>query len=106
MGQYANQPDFITNDIATVTPVAANAITAAASLQGSVIYVGTSTSNGEDLQIIPAGAVGIVNGKPKGLPGLAQAITFKNVPQGEWFPVVVDYVLSDATTVTDLISGK
>ncbi len=104
MGQYANQPDFITNDIATVTPVAANAITAAASLQGAVIYVGTS--DGADLQVIPAGAVGIVNGKPKGLPGIAQAITFKKVPQGEWFPVVVDYVLSNATTATDLISGK
>ena len=104
MGQYANQPDFITNDIATVTPVAANAITAAASLHGAVIYVGTSSS--ADLQIIPAGAVGIVNGKPEGLPGLAQAITFKNVPQGEWFPVVVDYVLSNATTASDLISGK
>ena len=101
MGQYANQPDFITNDIATVTPVAANAITAAASLHGAVIYVGTSS--GANLQVIPVGAVGS-NGK--GLPGAAQAITFNNVPQGEWFPVVVDYVLSDATTATNLISGK
>ena len=101
MGQYANQPDFITNDIATVTPVAANAITAAVSLQGAVIYVGTSS--GADLQIIPAGAVG---SSGKGLPGVAQAIIFKNVPQGEWFPVVADYVLSNATTATNLVSGK
>jgi len=103
MGQYANQPDFITNNIATVTPVAANAITAAASLQGAVIYVGTSTETNKDLQVIPVGAVGSTG---KGLPGIAQAITFKNVPQGEWFPVVVDYVLSNATTATNLVSGK
>jgi len=37
MGQYANQPDFITNDIKTVTPVALNALTAADSLNGSII---------------------------------------------------------------------
>ena len=41
-----------------------------------------------------------------GLPTAAQAITFTNVVQGEWLPVVVDYVLSDATTVTDLVAGK
>tara|TARA_R100000541_G_scaffold27671_1_gene36965 strand:- start:1342 stop:1653 length:312 start_codon:yes stop_codon:yes gene_type:complete len=103
MGQYGNQPDFITYDIAAVTPVAANAITPAASLNGSIVYVGTSTDNGQDIQVIPVGATG-TNGS--GLPGLAQAITFKNVQQGEWFPVVVDYVLSNATTATDLISGK
>ena len=41
-----------------------------------------------------------------GLPTLAQAVTFTNVIQGEWFPVVVDYVLSDATTVSNLVAGK
>jgi len=103
MGQYGNQPDFITNDIKTVTPVAAASLTAANSLNGSIIYVGTSTGTNKDLQVIPAGSVG---SSGSGLPGLAQAITFKNVPQGEWFPVVVDYVLSNATTVTNLVAGK
>jgi len=101
MGQYANQPDFITNNIATVTPVLLSALTAANSLHGAVIYVGTSSN--ANLQIIPAGATG---SSGEGLPGAAQAITFVNVPQGEWFPVVVDYVLDDATTATNLISGK
>ena len=41
-----------------------------------------------------------------GLPTAAQAITFTNVIQGEWLSVVVDYVLSDATTVSNLIAGK
>tara|TARA_B110000902_G_scaffold86503_1_gene102683 strand:- start:462 stop:1001 length:540 start_codon:yes stop_codon:yes gene_type:complete len=179
MGQFGNQPDFITNDIQTVTPVLAANLTAANSLNGSVIYVGTSAPG--NLQVIPVGAVGpsvisgfsspgyagsggtgyanavavattggsgagltvdtttlsgavqtiVVNAAgtgylngdlititgggansvfrieaTPGLPTAAQAITFTNVLQGEWFPVVVDYVLSDATTVTNLIAGK
>ena len=183
MGQFGNQPDFITNDIQTVTPVLAANLTAADSLNGSIIYVGTSAPG--NLQVIPVGAVGpsvisgfsspgyagsrgtvyetrtdvgvevlegsigatglkvdfiAVNGEvtsvtvrtqgtgylngdlitiedgnddavfrivaAPGLPTAAQAITFTNVVQGEWFPVVVDYVLSDATTVTNLIAGK
>ena len=171
MGQYANQPDFITNDIQSVTPVAAASLTAADSLNGSVLYIGTSAP-GSTLQVIPAGVVGpstatklvspgyagsggtgylsgsydalggsgtgmtvtvkadqsrngavalitgftsqgsgYLNGDlvtldggdgnavfrvvaSPGLPGAAQAQVFANVPQGEWFPVVVDYVLS------------
>jgi len=185
MGQYANQPDFITNDIQPVTPVAAASLTAADSLNGSVLYIGTSAPG--NIQVIPAGRVGpstvtelvspgyfgsggtgyvtdeydvsggsgigmtvnitAVNGvvtsvdeitsegsgylngdlvtidatisglagdnnavfrvvAAPGLPGTAQAQVFANVPQGEWFPVVVDYVLSDATTVSDIIAGK
>lgn len=182
MGQFGNQPDFITNDIQTVTPVLAANLAATDSLDGSIIYVGTSAPG--NLQVIPVGAVGpsvvtgfsspgyagssgtgyatgagldtiritgngdgnltvdiiAVNGAvtsitvntagagylngdliavndagndavfriiaAPGLPTVAQAITFTNVIQGEWFPVVVDYVLSDLTTVTNLIAGK
>ena len=182
MGQFGNQPDFITNDIQTVTPVLAANLTAADSLNGSIIYVGTSAPG--NLQVIPVGAVGpsVISGfsspgyagsggtgygddefvtadatggsgtgleisytsandmviridsilnpgtgylngdlvtiddgdgnavfrivAAPGSPTAAQAITFENVLQGEWFPVVVDYVLSDATTVTNLVAGK
>ncbi len=184
MGQFGNQPDFITNDIQTVTPVLAANLTAADSLDGSIIYVGTSAPG--NIQVIPVGTVGpsvvtalsspgfagsggsdyedarfnidtiggsgtgltvnftAVNGVVQtvavntagtgylngdlitidpqggdpgvgatfrivaapGLPTAAQAITFTNVVQGEWFSVVVDYVLSDATTVTNLVAGK
>ena len=184
MGQFGNQPDFITNDIKVVTPVLAANLTAADSLNGSVLYPGTSASG--VLQVIPVGVVGpfIVNGLnalnnggtqytdntnlpttttgngtgltvdittlptdiqniltitintagtgyengdfievvesgqgginqarysvqvSAGLPTVAQAIEFKNVPQGEWFPVAVDYVLADLTTVTGIIAGK
>ena len=184
MGQFGNQPDFITNDIKTVTPVLAANLTAADSLDGSIIYVGTSAPG--NIQVIPVGTVGpsvvtalsspgyagsrgtgygdetgnadviplkegsaasglaveytSVNGQvisftitsfgtgylngdlvfidegdsnavfrvvaAPGLPTAAQAITFTNVVQGEWFSVVVDYVLSDATTVSNLVAGK
>ena len=185
MGQFGNQPDFITNDIKAVTPVLAANLTAADSLDGSIIYVGTSAPG--NIQVIPVGTVGpsvisgftspgfnghggtgyedarfnidtaggsgtgltvnftAVNGVVQtvavntagtgylngdlititpqgadpgcdcatfriqattGLPTLAQAVTFTNVIQGEWFPVVVDYVLSDATTVSNLVAGK
>jgi hypothetical protein len=181
MGQYAGQPDFITNDIQPVTPVAAASLTAADSLNGSVLYIGTSAPG--NIQVIPAGRVGpstitgfsspgfvgsngsqyttgtysVLGGSvgsggltvdivanadgeitsiavnnpgsgykngdlitpdngnkdafftvaaSAGLPGTAQAQVFSNVPQGEWFPVVVDYVLSDSTTVSDIIAGK
>ena len=184
MGQFGNQPDFSTNDIQTVTPVLAANLTAADSLDGSIIYVGTSAPG--NIQVIPVGTVGpsvvtalsspgfagsggsdyedarfnidtiggsgtgltvnftAVNGVVQtvavntagtgylngdlitidpqggdpgvgatfrivaapGLPTAAQAITFTNVVQGEWFSVVVDYVLSDATTVTNLVAGK
>ena len=41
MGQYANQPDFITHDIKAVTPIAVGALKATDSLNGSVLYIGS-----------------------------------------------------------------
>ena len=178
MGQFGNQPDFITHDIKPILP--SDDINSDKFLDGSVIYVGTSAAGGK-LNVIPVGAVGpdkisgfsspgytgsggtgyvndvavettggsgagltvdtttlngvvqTIVGNSAGtgylngdlititggganavfrvvatpfLPTAAQAITFTNVVQGEWLPVVVDYVLSDATTVTNLIAGK
>ena len=188
MGQYLNQPDFITHDIKIATPIPSASITSDNSLRGSVIYIGTSTNNEGNIQLIPAGSVGpsvvtgfsspgytgsrgsgygdvvdqpadfiggsgnlpfqvlytAVNGQVvsikvgpadrpgsdgykngdlitidagdvnavfrieavAGLPTSADAITFQNVLQGTWFPVIVDYVISDGTTVSNLMSGK
>ena len=68
---------------------------------------GTGYLNGDLITITGGGANSVfrIEAAP-GLPTAAQAITFTNVVQGEWLPVVVDYVLSDATTVTNLIAGK
>ena len=181
MGQFGNQPDFITHDIKSILP--SDDINSDEFLDGSVIYVGTSAAGGK-LNVIPVGAVGPsvisgfsspgytgsngtlysnnaanvattggsgtgltvdyvadkgviqtivvntagalylngdlitidnVNGPNNavfrivaapGLPTAAQAVSFINIPQGEWFPVVVDYVLATITTVTDLRAGK
>ena len=175
MGQYMNQPDFITHSIKEVTPVAVGSLTAADSLDSSVIYIGGNTGT-QDLEVIPAGAVGpstitgfsspgfvgsngsqyvtgtynvlggsvgsggltvdiVANANGEitsiavnisglgykngdlitpdngnkdafftilaepGLPTQDQAVLFKNPPQGEWFPVPVDYVLSGNTKI-------
>jgi hypothetical protein len=186
MGQFGNQPDFITHDIKSILP--SNDINSDKFLDGSVIYVGTSAVGGK-LNVIPVGAVGpsVISGfsslgypgsngtgyapaaavatttsgsgtgltvditrtsvatgsidytngltlntgaaqgylngdlvtitggdtnaifrivASAGLPTAAQAVSFINLPQGEWFPVVVDYVLATDTTVSDLRAGK
>jgi hypothetical protein len=180
MGQFGNQPDFITHDIKSILP--SDDINSDKFLDGSVIYVGTSAAGGK-LNVIPVGAVGpsvvtalsspgyagsngtgysdngnecfissdgsygglcanftAVNGvvnsvtitdlgagylngdlvtldegdgnavfrvvAAPGPPTLAESVSFINLPQGEWFPVVVDYVLANNTTVTDLRAGK
>ena len=178
MGQFGNQPDFITHDIKSILP--SDDINSDKFLDGSVIYVGTSAAGGK-LNVIPVGAVGpsvisgfsspgytgsggtgyvnavavattggsgagltvdttTLNGAVQtivvnaagtdylngdlitvtggganavfrvvaapGLPTLAESVSFINVIQGEWFPVVVDYVLVNNTTVGNLIAGK
>jgi hypothetical protein len=55
MGQFGNQPDFITHDIKSILP--SNDINSDKFLDGSVIYVGTSAVGGK-LNVIPVGAVG------------------------------------------------
>ena len=55
MGQFGNQPDFITHDIKSILP--SDDINSDKFLDGSVIYVGTSAAGGK-LNVIPVGAVG------------------------------------------------
>ena len=55
MGQFGNQPDFITHDIKSILP--SDDINSEKFLDGSVIYVGTSAAGGK-LNVIPVGAVG------------------------------------------------
>ena len=55
MGQFGNQPDFITHDIKPILP--SDGINSAKFLDGSIIYVGTAPA-GAKLNVIPVGAVG------------------------------------------------
>ena len=60
MGQFGNQPDFITNDIQEITRAngfISDTPSRASFLNSSIIYVGDNTPGGT-LSVIPAGTVG------------------------------------------------
>lgn len=95
MGQFGNQPDFGT-EAATVTTT--DTITFATNVRSSCLYIGT----GGDVKVILSG-VTQADGTP---PTAAEAILFKNIPDGSFLPVIVDYVLLTGTTATDIIAIK
>jgi hypothetical protein len=95
MGQFGNQPDFGT-EAATVTP--SDTIGQATNIKRSCLYVGT----GGDVKVILSG----VTGAGGTLPTASEAVLFKNVPDGSFLPVIVDYVLLTDTTATDIIAIK
>ena len=96
MGQYANQPDFGTfaSDVDT-----SNTISSATNLNSSALFIGT----GGDVKVILAGVVG---SSGSGLPTASEAVTFKNLSNGCFLPVIVDYVLATGTTAADIIAVK
>lgn len=96
MGQYANQPDFGTfaSDVN-----ADDAISSATNLNSSALFIGS----GGDVTVILSGVVG---SSGSGLPTASEAITFKNLSNGCFLPVIVDYVLATGTTAADIIAIK
>ena len=96
MGQFGNQPDFGTE--ATAVDIS-DAISYATNVQASCLYIGT----GGNVKVILSGVTGAGG---SGLPTAAEAILFKNVPDGSFLPVMVDYVLLTDTTATDIIAIK
>ena len=96
MGQFGNQPDFGT-EAAAVT--ASDTISYATNVQRSCLYIGT----GGNVKVILSGVTGVAG---SGLPTAAEAVLFKNVPDGSFLPVIVDYVLLTDTTATDIIAIK
>jgi len=95
MGQFGNQPDFGTEATAID---ANNDISYATNVQASCLYIGT----GGDVKVILSG----VTGAGGTLPTASEAVLFKNVPDGSFLPVIVDYVLLTDTTATDIIAIK
>ena len=88
MGQYGNQPDFGTEAF-VITP--SDTINSTTNLNNCILYVGGT------------GSVKVL------MPGktlLADAITFTNIPDGTFLPIVVDYVLATDTTATAIIGVK
>ena len=96
MGQYANQPDFGTfaSDVTT-----SNDINSTTNLNSSALFIGS----GGDVTVILAGVVG---SSGSGLPTASEAVTFKNLSNGCFLPVIVDYVLATGTTAADIIAVK
>ena len=95
MGQFFNQPDFgtIANDA-----LPTDTISEASNKKSACLYIGT----GGDVKVIMNSKFG-PNGE---LPTAADAIIFKNIPDGSFLPVIVDYVLLTGTTATDIIAIK
>jgi hypothetical protein len=96
MGQFGNQPDFGT-EAAAVT--ASDTISHATNVQAACLYIGT----GGNVKVILSGVTGAAG---FGLPTATEAVLFKNVPDGSFLPVIVDYVLLTDTTATDIIAIK
>ena len=95
MGQFFNQPDFGTEAAAAF---ADDLIKASSNLNSACLYIGT----GGDVKVIMNSKFG-----PDGeFPTASDAITFKNVPDGSFLPVIVDFVLLTGTTATDIIAIK
>ncbi len=96
MGQYAAQPDSGTS-ASEIT--SSNTISSATYLNSSALFIGS----GGNVTVIIAGTVG---SSGSGLPAAGQAVTFKNLSNGCFLPVIVDYVLATDTTAADIIAVK
>ena len=96
MGQYAGQPDFGTfaSDV-----TASDTISSTTNLNSSALFIGS----GGDVTVILSGVVG---SSGSGLPTAGEAVTFKNLSNGCFLPVIVDYVLATGTTAADIIAIK
>ena len=113
--QYTDNNNLSTTTTGNGTGLTVDITTSAEAIQNiltiTINTAGTGYENGDFIEVVESGQGGINQARysvqvSAGLPTVAQAIEFKNVPQGEWFPVAVDYVLADLTTVTGIIAGK
>lgn len=88
MGKFGNQPEFATSAEAIT---ASDTVDGTTNLKQSALYIGT----GGDLSVLMAGERNVAN-----------AIVFKNLPDGVFLPIIVDHVLATGTTAADLIAIK
>ena len=95
MGSFINQPEFGTT-VTVVTP--SDTIGAATNLGGVALYCGV----GGDVKVIIQNKTAAGGG----LPTATEADVFKNVPNGGFLPIIVDYVLATGTSATDILTIK
>jgi 2-methylisocitrate lyase-like PEP mutase family enzyme len=97
MGQYGDQPDFGTTAL-TITPTGSPGVSAGQKLNSAALYIGTGGT-----------LCATVVGSPD-IGAASQNVTvFKNIPNGTFFPVIVDYVWIDddngvSTTCADIVA--
>ena len=92
MGSYHNQPEFATTASA-ITP--SDTMNTTTFLDGSALYVGT----GGNVRVIMKNVEGSISSPDN-------SVTFTNVPDGSFLPVIVDYVISTNTTASGIIAVK
>lgn len=95
MGSFTNQPEFAT-EAKEITP--SNTIGSATNINASALYVGTAG----DVKVILHGT------RPSSGNTLtsADAVTFKNVGNGCFLPVICDYVLATGTGASNIVAVK
>ena len=96
MGQYGNQPDFGTRAV-MIVPTGNAGDTDVPSLNSAALYIGTGGT-----------LVCEVVGGNSGMSG-GQYTIFNNIPDGTFFPVIVNRVWSstnndDITTCSDIVA--
>jgi hypothetical protein len=87
MGTFANSPDFVTS-AKEITP--SDTLDNSTKLKDAGLFVG----NGGTLCVIMTGAA----------PESSNAVTFRNIPDGSFLPIIVDYVLSTGTTCSGILA--
>jgi|TARA_R110001599_G_scaffold23649_2_gene86426 hypothetical protein len=95
MGSFINQPEFATT-VEVITP--SDTISSATKLGGVALYVGTAG----DVKVIIQNKTAAGGGPPDA----NDAVTFKNVGNGCFLPVICDYVIATGTGATNILSIK
>ena len=113
--QYTNSTNLSTTTTGSGTGLTVD-ITAAISGNQEILTIavntpGTGYENGDFIEVIEGGQGGVNQAKYRvqvsaGLPTASEAVTFKNLSNGCFLPVIVDYVLATGTTAADIIAIK
>lgn len=102
MGQYGNQPDFGTKAQTVNASSIPNFPESASRFNPSALYIGTG---GTLICRVVGGNANTIGGNP-----LSGFTIFRNIPDGTFFPVVVDVVWSgsaggaESTTCSNIIA--
>ena len=85
MGQYGNQPDFGTKAIVVTPSGRVGTGDAFVNLNSAALYIGTGGT-------LVCNVVGGNNYVPEGGGPSSGSTVFKNIPNGTFFPVIVNHV--------------